>query len=172
MWEGYLTSLTCFANARFKKLISPNPNLLLGIIYLQSFINFMFMRKGFVSNASIKYLGFPYIQNARHTRVIQNLVNKLSNKIESWATKPLSQAGRVVMMKSVLLSIPIYMMSCYKLPSHIIVQLHSSFNVFWHGSKLRWDSIEILTTLKGKGGLGLRNLKSLIRLYLPKIDGG
>lgn len=45
------------------------------------------------SNSNLKHLGFPYIQNARYTRFMYYMVNKISNKIESWTTKPLSQAG-------------------------------------------------------------------------------
>lgn len=49
----------------------------------------------------IKYLGFFNIPNARHTRMMQNLVDKISHKVDSWTIKPLSHAGKSVMLKSV-----------------------------------------------------------------------
>lgn len=86
----------------------------------------LFVDKGFVkATTDIKYLGFPYIQNLIFTRIMMVMVGKLSHRIKSWAVRPLFQARRLVMIKSVLLALPIYIMFCYKLPQFIITKLHA-----------------------------------------------
>lgn len=72
------------------------------------------------------------------------------------------------MLKFVLLSIPIYLMSCYKLPMHIIAKLNSVLNNFLHGSKLKWDSLDTLTTSRVYDSLGLRHLRLFKQTLLAK----
>lgn len=72
------------------------------------------------------------------------------------------------MLKSVLLSVPIYLMSYYKLPVHIIGKLHSILSKFWHGAKVRWDSLDILTIPRAQGGLGLCQLRIFNQTLLSK----
>lgn len=92
-----------------------------------------FLSMGFVKASSdIKYMGFPYIHNSRFTWIMMAMVDKLKYRIESWTVKPLSQDGRLVMIKLLLIALLIYIMSCYELPHFIINKLHSLIDKFWH----------------------------------------
>lgn len=47
------------------------------------------------------------------------------SRIESWSGSRLNQAGRYVMLKSVGLTILLYVMSCFKLPDGLCAELNS-----------------------------------------------
>lgn len=76
--------------------------------------HFLFDIKGFPSSnqEDIKYLGFPYLKNGTYTQALNKIVMDFQAKIDHWKLKPLSQIGRLIMVKSVLLSLPIYVMQC------------------------------------------------------------
>ncbi|KAL0378315.1 UNVERIFIED_CONTAM: hypothetical protein Sradi_3137000 [Sesamum radiatum] len=75
----------------------------------------------------------------------------------------LSQAGRVVLINSVLFTIPSYVMSCFRLPDSFLHEIESMFaDFFWGGglvSKIHWLSWERLCRTREEGGLGFRRLR-------------
>lgn len=105
--------------------------------------------------------------------------NKMENKIGYWNLRQLSQARRLVMINSVLLALPIYMVSCYKIPYNIIRKDHYSISKFWQNQnshtqrRITWDSFGTISLSKLEGGLGLefKILNVSIKQYLLKIDG-
>lgn len=72
--------------------------------------------------------------------------------------------GRLILLKSVLSSLPVYFLSIFKAPTGIISSIESIFkNFFWGGcevskkiSWIKWDSICLLVN---NGGLGVRRLR-------------
>ena len=63
-----------------------------------------------------KYLGFPIIHKGRRQNEFQFVVERVQAKLASWKSKCLSPAGRLVLIKAAVSSIPKYTMQCYKLP--------------------------------------------------------
>jgi hypothetical protein len=64
----------------------------------------------------IKYLGILlHYQNLRRED-LQPLVDKIFTRIVGWRGKLLTQAGRLVVIKTCLASIPIYLLSFFKFP--------------------------------------------------------
>ncbi|KAL0446310.1 UNVERIFIED_CONTAM: hypothetical protein Slati_1758900 [Sesamum latifolium] len=63
-----------------------------------------------------KHLGLPTIAQHSKKELFQGIEDRIWSKLHGWATKKLSQAGRVVLMKTVLQTISIYAMSCFRLP--------------------------------------------------------
>lgn len=63
------------------------------------------------------------IKNARSAAPFQKVYLQMKNKVQNWKFRTLSQAGRLVMLKSVLLALPTYLMSCYEFPKTILSQL-------------------------------------------------
>lgn len=52
--------------------------------------HYLTLEKGFrLHDTNIKYLSFPFILNARHTRMKHSLVDRMALKIDSWTHKPL-----------------------------------------------------------------------------------
>jgi hypothetical protein len=68
------------------------------------------------------------------------------------------------MIKSVLQTIPTYVMSIFLLPSTLIDDIEKMLNSFWWGHRnenvrgLHWLSWERLSVSKDYGGMGFKNL--------------
>jgi hypothetical protein len=95
-------------------------------------------------------------------------------KINYWSNKHLSQAGREVMFKSILQTIPTYVMSIFLLPSTLIDDIEKMLNSFWWGHRnenvrgLHWLSWERLSVSKDYGGMGFKNLQAFNLAMLGK----
>jgi hypothetical protein len=77
------------------------------------------------------YLGLSILfENSKKTAFL-NIIDKVKSKVEGWHAKTLSQAGRLVLIKSVAAAIPSYAMSSFLLPNSICSQLDKVFKNFW-----------------------------------------
>jgi hypothetical protein len=81
-----------------------------------------------------------------------------------WSDRPLSRAGKEVLLKSVSQAIPVYIMSCFKLPDAICENMRATISNHWWGfeggkKKLHCRSWDWLTTPKFMGGMGFRDMK-------------
>ncbi|KAL0404497.1 UNVERIFIED_CONTAM: hypothetical protein Sradi_2090500 [Sesamum radiatum] len=89
--------------------------------------------------------------------VFAGIKEHIWQKVHSWSSIKLSQAGRAVLIKSVLQSIPTYVMSCFRLPNRFIKELEGLMADFvWKsGSKstTHWLAWEKLGIGKDEGGL-------------------
>lgn len=112
---------------------------------------------------SQKYLGNPILFMRPSWNDYVFLVDRIQSKLQGWKTKLLSHAGREILIKSTLSSIPSNFMSTVKLPKGIIKKINSIICDFWWGfdnaSKhlylKSWASFQFP---KIYGGLGIRNL--------------
>lgn len=57
-------------------------------------------------------LAFQCCQGKKEERIFSFLVNRFRKKVEGWQAKIFSNAGKMVMIKSTLQSLPIHLMSC------------------------------------------------------------
>ncbi|CAM8896820.1 unnamed protein product [Rhodiola kirilowii] len=118
------------------------------------------------------YLGLPLIFGNRKTALFRLIEEKVHKKTEDWKHKLLSAAGREVLIKSVLQSIPAYAMSAFKIPATVCRQLATEVLKFWwHSKKLRgihWVKSDILFKEKVYGGLGFRNFRLMNMALLAK----
>ncbi|PWA55547.1 hypothetical protein CTI12_AA426470 [Artemisia annua] len=67
-------------------------------------------------DSNAKYLGLPSIFGQCKTELFGFLLDKVLQKLQGWKQKVLSQAGREVLIKSVIQAIPTYAMQCFLLP--------------------------------------------------------
>jgi hypothetical protein len=97
------------------------------------------------------------------------------SRIEGWRAKTLSQASRLVLLKSVAAAIPSYAMSSFLLPISCYKELDKAFKNFWWGfpskktrnlSLKAWDSICIPKVL---GGLGIRKMRDVNLALIAKL---
>ena len=121
-----------------------------------------------------KYLGLPYMVGRRKKSTFKFIKDIIWNKINSWSSRCLSQAGREILIKSVLQSIPSYVMSTFLLPDSLLEDIEKMLNSFWWGHNatnskgIHWMSWERLSTPKCFGGMGLKNLKAFNMAMIGK----
>jgi len=114
----------------------------------------------------LKYLGVPLHHSKLRKDDIQPIVDKVVKRIVGWKGKLLSYGGRLVLLKSCLASIPIYLLSIIKFPIWAIEMINSQMaHFFWDNSEerhkyhlARWPMI---TQKKEFGGLGVPDLRTL-----------
>jgi len=106
------------------------------------------------------YLGLPIGGDSRKISFWKPVIDRIISRLSSWNHKFLSFGGRLVLLKSVLSSLPVYFLSFFKTPTGIISSIESIFNFFFLGA------VRILGKLLGltgsrfvlqrrKGGWGL-----------------
>lgn len=109
----------------------------------------------------------------KNGRIIQPLnkgVMDIQTKIEQWKLKPLSQDGRLIMTKSILLVLPIYLMSCYKFPKKLTSKLQKHISWFWKNKILIRRLLlgihrHVFANQKAEESWDLDNWKLLTKLY-------
>ncbi|KAL4388297.1 hypothetical protein GQ457_09G027380 [Hibiscus cannabinus] len=120
-----------------------------------------------------EYLGLPLGPKRNSVALWEPIVDKFSYRLASWKSVSLSFGGRIVLLKSVLFSLPIYYMSLFKLPMSVYRKLTSLMaNFLWGGSvdkrKIHWVKWADVCLPKTLGGLGLIDLEVQNRALLGK----
>ncbi|CAM8918014.1 unnamed protein product [Rhodiola kirilowii] len=123
-------------------------------------------------DAHSAYLGLPVNFSNRKAALFRSLEERILRKVGDWKHRFLSSAGREVLIKSVLQSIPNYPMSCFKLPVTLCRKLVKDFLRFWwHRDKTRgihWVRRDVLQREKGEGGMGFRKMELMNLALLAK----
>ena len=117
-----------------------------------------------VGSIPFMYLGLPIGENARQLSFWEPLLNRFKSRLSGWKLHHLSFGGRLVLLKSVLSSLPVYALSFFKAPSGIVSSIESILNCFfWGGSvdhrKITWVDWNTVCSSKEVGGLGVRSLR-------------
>ena len=63
------------------------------------------------------YLGMPIGGNSRRLSFWEPLLNRIKSRLSGWSSKHLSFGGRLILLKSVLSSLPVYALSFFKAPT-------------------------------------------------------
>jgi hypothetical protein len=77
------------------------------------------------------YLGLLIGGNVRHMSFWESIIDRIKAKLSGWKSKDLSLGGRLVLLKSVLSSLPVYALSFFKAPTVIISSIYSLFRFFF-----------------------------------------
>jgi hypothetical protein len=125
------------------------------------------------TNQFERYLGLPALIGSSKVEAFSGLQGKIWGRINGWKEKFLSQAGKEVLLKAVIQSIPTYTMSVFQLPKSVCKDINSMMSNFWWGqkekeAKIAWMSWEKLGRPKEKGGMGYRDLESFNLALLAK----
>ena len=120
-----------------------------------------------------KYLGVNFKLRGNRIADFQDLINKISSKLQGWKAKLLSQTGRLTLINSVLTSIPIYTFSMFKIPETVCKRLDSLINAFWWGhdpgrKKLHMTNWDTITKTKTQGGLGIKKFGPMNKALITK----
>ena len=82
-----------------------------------------------------KYLGMPTDVGSSKNGAFKYLKERLWCKVKGWLEKLFSSAGKEVLVKFVAQAVPVYSVSCFKLPRGLIEQLNKLIRQFWWGAK-------------------------------------
>ncbi|KAL5562053.1 hypothetical protein UlMin_031800 [Ulmus minor] len=118
------------------------------------------------------YLGLPLFRSG-FSKDFNFLLEKLESKLASWKSEVLSKAKRMVLIKSIALSLPVYTMQSMKLPKSVCAKLDAIIRNFWwsafssdHSLCLKaWSDI---CQPKQWGSLGFRRMHDLNISLLAK----
>ncbi|KAE8659133.1 Mannose-P-dolichol utilization defect 1 protein [Hibiscus syriacus] len=110
-----------------------------------------------------EYLGPPLGAKRNSFSMWEPVVQKFYKSLAGWKAKSLSLAGRAVLVKSVLCSLPIYYLSIFRIPSSVLNKLNSIMASFlWGGASdkknIHWIKWDLVCKPKKLGGLGIPNL--------------
>lgn len=122
------------------------------------------------SNTSTYYLGAPVTTGSGSHDF---LIEKFTKRLTAWKAKTLTQAGRLVLIKSTLASLPVYYMSTCKVPNSVIIELNRLMRNFFWGQEegkrymayVAWANI---CRPIDDGGLGIRDLATVNDALLLK----
>ncbi|XP_022004003.1 uncharacterized protein LOC110901484 [Helianthus annuus] len=119
------------------------------------------------------YLGIQVGANMSHVSNWNLVVEVIKARLVSWKAKTLSIGGRLILIKSVLESLPIYYLSLYKAPKTVIDSIESIMRRFlWAGSseerKIPWVAWDVISSPKKEGGLGVSKLQDVNEALLLK----
>jgi len=119
------------------------------------------------------YLGMPIGGNSRRLSFGEPLLNRIKSRLSGWSSKHLSFGGRLILLKSVLSSLPVYALSFFKAPSGIVSSIKSLFNCFFLGGsddhmKIFWVDWNSVCRSKEVGGLGVRRIREFNTALLGK----
>ena len=80
-----------------------------------------------------KYLGLPAVVGRNKKASLNFIKERVWNKLQGWKEKLLSQAGRKVLLKAVVLAIPTFAMGYFKLPFELLNDKEMMIRKFWWG---------------------------------------
>lgn len=120
-----------------------------------------------------RYLGLPTLAGRRKKTLFKMVRDRVWYKVNGWKEKLLSQAGKEVLLKSVVQAIPSYSMSVFHMPVSLGHELSGLSARFWWGrfkgkKGIHWLKWSHLCRSKLKGGLGFRDFVDFNQALLAK----
>ncbi|XP_072087364.1 uncharacterized protein [Arachis hypogaea] len=108
----------------------------------------------------VRYIGISLGANPRLVKTWKPVIDKVEEKLSLWKAKTLNKVGKLVLIKSVLNSLPIYYLSLYKMTKAVAEKLISLQRQFLWSKEdgkigmplVRW---EIVMAPRKAGGLGV-----------------
>lgn len=121
----------------------------------------------------VRYLGVPIISTRLNKGDCIALTERITARIQSWAHRFLSFAGRLQLIRSVLYSIQSFWTSVFMLPASVLSDIERIMRQFlWKGTalgrggaKVAWEDVCLP---KLEGGLGIRNIRDCNKASMLK----
>ncbi|KAL0285568.1 UNVERIFIED_CONTAM: hypothetical protein Sangu_2772900 [Sesamum angustifolium] len=122
----------------------------------------------------ITYLGAALYKGNKRKVLYENLIDKVRNRISGWEHCHLSYVSRLQLIKTVLASMPIYLLQVLNPPVSTIQKLERLFAKFLWGStteqwKIHWTKWHTICYPTEEGGLGIRNLRDMVTAFSYKL---
>ncbi|GJU04557.1 RNA-directed DNA polymerase, eukaryota [Tanacetum coccineum] len=121
-----------------------------------------------VLKAPFLYLGSYVGGDMNKIQSWKDIIDRIRRRLSRWKMKMLSIGGRLMLIKSVLGSMPIFHMSMFKVPAGVIQILESLRSKFFNGhessgKKASWVQWKKALAPKDNGDLGIFSLYALNR---------
>lgn len=113
------------------------------------------------------YLGMPVTLGNLKASTWSEVIDKVKRKVQQWGTQWLNPAGRLILLKSGISSLPLYRFTLYHAPASFHNKLEIALrNFLWQGGrqdKGRFNLVNWRTVIQSpdRGGLGIRMPKFL-----------
>ncbi|XP_048620311.1 uncharacterized protein LOC106408459 [Brassica napus] len=119
------------------------------------------------------YLGIPEDISRSKCKLFAFLKDKLMHRVNGWTGRWLSKGGKEVLIKSILLALPTYVMSNFLLPLEICENLANAIAQFWWSSNppkrgIHWAKWEKVCLPREEGGIGFRMIHEFNLALLAK----
>jgi len=120
-----------------------------------------------------RYLGLPMHFRKLYNKDWKSIEERIEKRLSGWKGKLLTVGGRLVLINSVLSSLPMFMMSFFELPKGVLEKIDCFRSRFYwqndhHKRKYRLVKWEIMCQPKDQGGLGIQNLEVQNKCLLSK----
>lgn len=83
-----------------------------------------------VKSFPFTYLGAPLYRGRYKAEYFDRIIQLVTNRLEGWKNRFISFAGKIILLKSVLASIPIHTLSCMAVPKSVIQRLENLMKHF------------------------------------------
>lgn len=120
-----------------------------------------------------RYLGLPALIGRSRIASFNSIKGRIWSRINGWKEKFISHAGKEILLKAVIQSIPTYTMLVFRLPKTLVREINVMMSKFWwrfkeNTQKISWMDWQGLGRSKNRGGLGFRELESFNSTLLAK----
>lgn len=123
-----------------------------------------------LSRWPLTYLGVPLGMPSNNIAIWDKVIQKFHNNLNNWAASHLNMAGKLVLLKATLDSLPSYQFNFLVMPKGVEHKIDSISGKFLYGNhKLRLTNQSTLLLNKQSGGLGITNLTNRNLAMLGKI---
>ena len=122
----------------------------------------------------VRYLGIPLLSTRLSEPSCKPLIDAILERLKGWTLRPISYAGRLQLINSVIVSLQVYWSSHIILPKKISNRIEQILRFFlWKGidqrrggAKVAWK--EVAAPLK-EGGLGIKRIREWNEAAMAKI---
>ncbi|WMV27386.1 hypothetical protein MTR67_020771 [Solanum verrucosum] len=126
------------------------------------------------SNFPFTYLGCPIYFGRQRVKYFDGLISKITGRLQGWQGKMISCGGRAVLIKAVLQSLPLHMLSVIHLPKTTTSQIEKLFaNFFWSETegkkKHHWIAWKNLCYPTDEGGIGIKSIQDINNSFSAKV---
>ncbi|XP_028556243.1 uncharacterized protein LOC110114731 [Dendrobium catenatum] len=131
-------------------------------------------KTGFKIVKEFHYFGIKIALRRLAKNYYQFVINHALNKLNSWGARFLSMAGRLILAKSSLLSLPTFVSTHSLITKKILYDLDRICRDFiWHQNKdnkgLRYIALDDLCTPRNRGGLGMHSSVKRVGLLRARL---
>lgn len=122
-----------------------------------------------------KYLGVPILHKRATSQTFKFIIDKVNDRLSSWKARSLSLAGRATLAKSVIQSIPTYVMQSTFLPKNVCEKVDRKCRGFIWGDEVGHRKVHLVSwdkccKRKKLGGLGLRMTHEVNKAFMLKAS--